>query len=89
MMSSFYPDHALRNGIGGRTQLSCIVGAGGILADCTILSESPVGMGFGDATLKLAKQFRAPTVARDGQSMVGRPFVRNVVWQVPPSQGHS
>ena len=42
----------------GAEVIECLVQAGGGLSDCTILSEQPAGMGFGEAALRAAAQSR-------------------------------
>lgn len=47
-----YPAPAAANGVeSGTVSLSCVVGADGSASDCTLLSETPEGQGFGEATL--------------------------------------
>ena len=47
-----YPAAAAANGVdSGTAVLSCVVEADGRASDCTVLSESPEGQGFGDAAL--------------------------------------
>lgn len=53
-----YPEAALDAAIGGETMLRCTVQPDGGLAGCVLASETPTGMGFGQAALALADQFR-------------------------------
>jgi periplasmic protein TonB len=65
-----YPHDALRNNIEGLVILDCIVGADGRLT-CTVFSESPLGHGFGEAALRIAREFRMARQTRDGRSTEG------------------
>lgn len=63
-IARYYPAQARRNGVEGRATISCSVQASGALSACTIVSETPPGMGFGAAAIAMAgSRFR----------MVGRP----------------
>lgn len=53
-----YPKAALDAGVGGETALRCNVKPDGALAGCVLASETPAGMGFGQAALTLADRFR-------------------------------
>lgn len=53
-----YPRRALQRGIGGRVMLDCHVQAEGRLG-CSVQSEEPQGHGFGDAALRLAREYQA------------------------------
>lgn len=53
-----YPRRALQRGIGGRVMLDCHVQAEGRLG-CSVQSEEPQGHGFGDAGLRLAREYQA------------------------------
>lgn len=65
-----YPPAALKEGIGGRVQLNCIVLADGRL-NCEVLNEEPQGHGFGDAALAVAQAFRMAQTSPDGQPTEG------------------
>ncbi len=52
----YYPHTALLGGIQGVANLSCRLGEP---VDCQVMSESPPGVGFGAAALKLAGLFHA------------------------------
>ena len=73
-MAAAYPTKAMAAGQGGRAQIRCTATADGALADCRLVSEEPVGEGFGDAALGLASRFRMQTALLDGASAVGGTF---------------
>jgi hypothetical protein len=51
---------------GGRAVLKCEVAPDGLLRKCMVVSETPVGQGFGAAALALTPQFRFKPGTRDG-----------------------
>lgn len=79
-----YPERAARKGLGGRATIVCKVKLDGRLSDCAVVSESPPGEGFGDATLKLAAKFRMTPQTRDGVPVDGAVVRIPVVYSPPP-----
>lgn len=65
-----YPRRALREGRDGRVVLECFANADGTLV-CTVLEETPSGYGFGNAALRVAREFRLQPVMVDGRSVAG------------------
>lgn len=63
-----FPNEALRRGIDGEVVLRCRVGATRLVTDCTILSETPEGIGFGQAALAVTPQFQV----REGGARAGQ-----------------
>jgi TonB family protein len=55
----------------GHVVMRCTVTAEGQLSDCSIVSETPAGLGYGAAALKLSDQFKMRPYTRDGQSVGG------------------
>jgi protein TonB len=66
-----YPGAALRRGVSGQAVMLCKVTADGSMSDCKLLSEQPAGMGFGEAALNLAPDFKMSTTKSDGSSIAG------------------
>jgi TonB family protein len=66
-MARFYPRAALRQRLGGRAVIQCVVGVDGALGQCTVTSEDPPDLGFGDAALNMAPSFRFRPMTRDGR----------------------
>jgi TonB family protein len=66
----FYPHRALEQGRSGRVVLDCVAAASGAL-DCSVAEENPVGWGFGDAAISIARQARIEPTTPDGRSVAG------------------
>lgn len=81
-LSRYFPEEAMAAGVGGRAVLDCLVLEGGAL-DCTVSSETPMGMGFGDASLRAARQFRAAPLLEDGMQSEGSRVSIPIRWDIP------
>ncbi len=57
-MAHFYPPLANALGINGVVRMTCEVTTLGMVENCRIASETPTGIGFGDAALQMASSFR-------------------------------
>lgn len=53
-----YPPEALKQGLEGMATVQCKVRKTGILAECGVVSETPMGQGFGEAALQLTPRFK-------------------------------
>jgi TonB family protein len=51
----------------GTVELECTIQRRGRIGDCDILSETPVGRGFGRAALNTARRARLPRETYEGQ----------------------
>lgn len=69
-IAELYPARALRENVGGRVVLDCVVQASLNVA-CQVASETPAGAGFGRAALTAASSYRAVSTRSDGSSAVG------------------
>jgi protein TonB len=72
-----YPQNALKQHLAGSATLDCRVGSDehrhdGIGLACTMLSETPEGMGFGDAALRVSRYLRIASITTAGQPTSGR-----------------
>lgn len=81
-ISELYPSRALRAGVGGRVELNCRVRANQSLS-CNVASESPAGMGFGEAALSASSSYRANQALSDGSNSTGAPARIVVQFQAP------
>jgi protein TonB len=67
-----FPELAMTKGVeSGRVELQCPVSAEGIIESCWILSETPAGVGFGQAALTAAAQARLQPRTVDGAPTAG------------------
>jgi len=81
-ITELYPDRALRDGVGGRVEMNCNVGAS-LSLTCSVANESPAGMGFGRAALAASTSYRANPARSDGSSAVGQQARIVVQFQAP------
>ncbi len=66
----YYPTRAMEREQEGRVVLDCIVSADGRIA-CTVVSEDPTGWGFGEAAIRISRNFRAAAQTSDGRATTG------------------
>jgi TonB family protein len=71
-LAAVYPAKARAAGVReGRALITCAVEASGSLGGCTVESESPAGMGFGEAALLISGGFAVAPWTEDGKPMDG------------------
>ena len=83
---NYYPLRELAERIEGRSSMECTVKDDGALTDCHVVSESPVGKGFGAATLRLASRFKMRPPTADGAPTAGGKVMIPLSWRIatPP-----
>lgn len=88
VMARYYPAEAVDKSVSGRVTVVCKVMATGRLEACSAVSESPVGMGFGEAVVNLAtREFRMKPERPDGPAITGA-TVRIPVVMLAPTYGN-
>ncbi|NBW09776.1 MAG: TonB family protein [Caulobacteraceae bacterium] len=65
-----FPQAAVGHADQGRVSLACVVETDGNTRDCTVESEEPAGVGFGQAALDAAPGFRFTPASRNGSVVV-------------------
>ncbi len=67
-----FPEKAARAGLQtGRAELNCIADTGGMMMGCQVISEDPIGMGFGAAAEKTASYARINRWGSNGEPADG------------------
>ena len=70
-VAAVYPERARERMVGGQATMKCEFDAGGRLDDCSVLGETPRGLGFGSAARLLAPKFQGPVKFAGGESAKG------------------
>lgn len=70
-MASAYPELATALSLDGRAVVSCAVDTAGRAKSCTVVTEAPKGLGFGQAALVLTDIFRFSPKKVDGRPVPG------------------
>lgn len=79
-ISRYFPPKASHQGVSGFALVQCAVDPNGRLADCEVAQESPPGMGFGAATLKLMRSFALDMSAPGSKALVGHRIQQPMTW---------
>lgn len=66
-IADVYPLRSSLIGEEGNVVITCSVALSGLAENCRVLSEAPVGRGFGEAALKASKVMRFRPAMRDGR----------------------
>jgi len=70
-ISAAYPALAVNKGATGAAVMNCFVTAVGTLTGCRIMSQTPGGLGFGDAALDLSALYVLEPTTAMGESVAG------------------
>ena len=82
-MARYYPKSAIQAVTEARVVLACRVTAKGVPENCIVDSEEPQGLGFGAASLKLARLYRMKPHEKDGQAVAGKEIRIPILWPKP------
>lgn len=74
-----YPRGARNRGVSGIVTIGCVVNEQYGL-DCEVTAEDPPGMGFGQATLEIAEEFRIAPLTEGGEPTIGQRIRRTIRW---------
>jgi len=70
-----YPTAAAQAGLSGAVKMRCTATSAGLLQNCSVIAETPVGNGFGAAALSLAAGMELKPTAADGAPVAGRNLI--------------
>lgn len=70
-LQGYYPRRALTRGVEGDVVLDCLVSTAGSLG-CRVVSETPDTWGFGEAALRISRDYQMVPAMRAGQPVEGR-----------------
>jgi protein TonB len=70
-LQAYYPRRALQRSVEGSVQLDCRVLTTGNLR-CAVVSETPAGWDFGEAALRIARDYQMTPAMRDGVPVEAR-----------------
>lgn len=83
----YFPRAAWAQGVEGAISLDCLVDAEGRLS-CQVMGEHPVGMGFGEAAVRISRHFRMAPQTAFGQPTAGGRYRLRIPFRLtepPPS----
>ena len=84
-MSEAYPAAAQALGLDGRARITCDVDRLGRLEKCRVDAEGPPGLGFGEASLRIAEHFQMRPKMQDGRPVEGGSVTVPIQWKFPRS----
>jgi protein TonB len=85
-IADYYPREAMKRNVEGQAVVSCTVTERGGLTDCSVISETPPGYGFGQATIRAVAEFRMAPQTTEGVPVDGATVNITMRWQLPPKQ---
>ena len=80
-----FPDRAMYLAIPGRAVVECRVRLDETLEGCRIVEETPAGMGFGAAVLRMTSEFRMSPLRHDGVAVDGAVIKVPITFSTPDS----
>lgn len=75
-----YPARADRENVSGEALIECLIASDGALTECRVVRETPMGYGFGEASVAVARNFTVAPLTRDGRPTDGMRVRRNIRW---------
>jgi TonB family protein len=81
-LDRFFPDTAMRQEVGGTATVSCTAEVDGKLTGCQMVSESPEGFGFGEATVRASRLYRFIPAVMNGE-FVSSQVRLPIRWSLP------
>jgi TonB family protein len=81
-VAAAYPEKARTARVGGQVTLACVIADKGGLDPCSVILESPNGLGFGKAAKRLVPRFKPPETGPDGAPL--KDAAVNIVFSFTP-----
>lgn len=85
-VARFYPPIAQVMRLEGRSTIQCSVNETGSVQGCTVLSEQPAGVGFGQAAIQLSQLFRMKPKMVDGVAVGGAEVTIPINFAMAPDE---
>jgi TonB family protein len=82
-MAYGYPAAAAHRSMQGEAVISCHIQADGRMRDCAVTREAPLGVGFGEASLRLMPLFRVDMSKGPGLVAAGKMISIPIRWLLP------
>ena len=79
-LAGVFPVAAAKKGVDGKATIQCQLDVAGFLQKCQVVSEAPADLGFGQAALQLAPQFRMKPKIRGGKAVPADEVTIPVIW---------
>lgn len=83
--AALYPEEASRRNVGGKATVECEIARSQQLVNCVVTEETPKGLGFGPALLKLAALYRVVPPTYDDQIVDGAKFTIPMTFVAGPA----
>lgn len=78
----YYPARARDEEISGQARIQCAVTADGRFTDCGVVSESPAGMGFGEASVRALSRRTRIRMLDPTSPQAGQKFQVTLAWRL-------
>ena len=80
----YYPPAAAKKSLPGQATIDCVVDVRGALTNCRVVSEEPVGEGFGEGALAMSPIFKMRPMTVDGVATGGAKVRIPIHFLAPP-----